>query len=77
MNEAWHLLKIVYGCYTNRMREPIKCIVLDLLVTVRDANLKDTGVGLEELFRHMGGLYSFECKIASKCFLTTVRGSIL
>lgn len=54
MNETWHLLRIVCGCYTNRMREPIKCIGLDLLVTVRDAHLKDTGLGLEELCRHMG-----------------------
>lgn len=77
MGEAWHLLRIACRCYTNRMREPVQCIVLDLLVTVRGGHLKDTGLGLEESCRHMGGLYSFECKVASKCLLTTVRGSII
>lgn len=47
MGEAWHLSRIVCGCYTNRMKEPMQCIVLDLLVDVRGAHLKDTGLGLE------------------------------
>lgn len=66
MGEVWRLLRIVCGCYTNRMRAPMQCIVLDPLVTVRGAHLKDTGLGLEESCGSMGALYSFECKVGPK-----------
>lgn len=77
MGEAWHLSRIVCGCYTNRMRKPMQCIVLDLLVNVRGAYLKDIGLVLEESCRSTGALYSFECKVGPECSMTMVRGSII
>lgn len=52
------------------------CIVPDLLLAVRGAHLKDTGLGLEQSHKSMGALYTFEFKVGPKCSLAagTVNG---
>lgn len=46
------------------------CIVPDLLMTVRGAHLKDTGLVLEQSCKSTGALYTFGCKVGPKCSLS-------
>lgn len=50
---------------------------LDLLRTVRSALLKAVGLGLEEFYRSVRVLYSFDCQGTLWPYLKTVRGSII